>query len=311
MVRPPANPLERWLISKRKKGVQELTIDRYRAVVQPCLDQMRRSRRPHLPSRWRESDFDLLRARVARSRWAFTILVDFARFAGSRITPLVSFPPHRSSGRVRWLDRTAMESLIRSARTDPRWALIVVLGIGQGLRRIEWRRLRVDDIDLAARRMLVRGKGRATPKLVWMPIHPALPPIWKRFLASRDRLIARTAARGAVQTVPPEAFVHWWSGRLVPYSLAGFDALVARMGRRLASSSGSSRLASHMLRRSGATLLEEVLLNAPRPSLDGVYRTTQSFLRHDNVATTMRYLQANPARQRRALEQFGSALAWV
>jgi integrase len=66
-----------------------------------------------------------------------------------------------------------------------------------------------------------------------------------------------------------------------------------------------------MLRRSGATLLEEVLLASPRPSLDGVYRAIQSFLRHENLATTMRYLQENPARQRQALEQFGSALPWV
>ncbi len=309
----PADPgsLCRWLRSKEKRGCQGETLRRYRAIVRSCLREMRRHGRSELPSRWRERDFDHLRLRAARSRWAFGILIDYARFAGSRITPLVSVPPRSFSQRVRWLDRSSMEQLIRSVRGDPTLSLIVVLGLGQGLRRVEWRRLRVADVDLESGRILVRGKGRTVPKLVWMPVHPALPPIWRRFLARRDRLIARNQLRSGAPPVPPEAFIHCWRGRLVPYSLAGLDAWVGRLGRRLGTGAGTPRLSSHMLRRSGATLLEEVLLGSPHPSLDGVYRAIQSFLRHENLATTMRYLQENPARQRKALEQFGSALPWV
>ena len=65
-----------------------------------------------------------------------------------------------------------------------------------------------------------------------------------------------------------------------------------------------------MFRRSGATLLEEALLNAPEASKDGVHRTVQEFLRHENLATTMKYLDANPNRQKRALERYARALPW-
>lgn len=98
---------------------------------------------------------------------------------------------------------------------------------------------------------------------------------------------------------------------MVPYSLAGLAVWVGRLGRRLGTGAGAPRPSSHVLRRSGAALPEEVLLGSPHPSLDGVYRAIQSFLRHENLATTMRYLQENPARPRRALDQFGSALPWV
>ena len=311
MVRADPGSLTRWLLSKEKRGCQGETLRRYRGIVRSCLCEMRHQRRSEVPSRWRERDFDHLRLHGARSRWAFGILVDYARFAGSRITPLLSFPPRPFSHRVRWLDRTSMEGLIRAVRRDPVLSLIVVLGLGQGLRRVEWRRLRVSDVDLESGRILVRGKGRTVPKLVWMPLHPALPPIWKRFLARRAQVVTRNQLHGAGSPPPPEAFIHQWRGKLVPYSLSGLDAWVERLGTRLGNGGGTTRLSSHMLRRSGATLLEEVLLGSPHPSIDGVYRAIQSFLRHENIATTMRYLQENPARQRRALEQFGSALPWA
>lgn len=306
---PPS--LTRWLTSKQKRGCQESTLSRYRDIVRCSLREMGRSGRPISPSRWRERDFDHLRLHSARSRWAFSILVDYARSAGSRITPLITYPGRPYSQRVRWLDRATMESLIRTVRNDPTLSRIVVLGLGQGLRRIEWKRLRVGDVDMAGGRILVRGKGRSVPKLVWMPAHPALPPTWRRFLAKRQRLIANGLRRHPEAVVPEEAFVHWWRGRLVPYSLAALDDWVRRMGGRAGAGSTGTRLSSHMLRRSGATLLEEVLLGSPHPSLDGVYRSLQSFLRHENIATTMRYLQANPARQRRTLEEFSSALPWA
>ncbi len=69
-------------------------------------------------------------------------------------------------------------------------------------------------------------------------------------------------------------------------------------------------LSTHMFRRSGATLLEETLLNSPQASRDGVYRTVQEFLRHENLATTMKYLESNPRRQRRALERYGQVFPW-
>jgi hypothetical protein len=63
-----------------------------------------------------------------------------------------------------------------------------------------------------------------------------------------------------------------------------------------------------MFCRSAATFLERVMLQSPEASRDRVYRTLQGFLRHENLATTMRYLEADPSRQERAMEAFARAL---
>lgn len=187
-------------------------------------------------------------------------------------------------------------------------ALIVMLGIGQGLRRVEWRRLKLGDVDLPNRRMLVRGKGRGAPKLVWMPLHPGFPPIWARYLRYRARLTERSSVGPTSQAAP--ALAHLRRGQLVEYSLSGLDAKIRRLGKGLALDFPDLRLSSHMLRRSGATLLEEAMLATPRRNPDGTYRVLQTFLRHENLATTMKYLQENPGRQRRAMEQFHALLPW-
>jgi integrase len=80
--------------------------------------------------------------------------------------------------------------------------------------------------------------------------------------------------------------------------------------RRLAALGVIVKLSTHMLRRSGATFLEKTLLSSPGASKDGVYRSVQEFLRHENIATTMRYLERDPSRQRRAMEAFGNAFDW-
>lgn len=250
----------------------------------------------------------MLRLHGARTRWAYGILEDFARSAGSRALSDAPRPSHPVSNRVRWLTRRQAEALVGASRSDPKLALIVILGIGQGLRRVEWQRLRVGDIDVPNRRMLVRGKGRGSPKLVWMPLHPAFPPIWARYLRYRARLTAgRPTGPGGELTT---ALVHFRRGKLEGYSLSGLDAMIRRIGTRIGKEFPELRLSSHMLRRSGATLLEEAMLASPRRNPDGTYRVLQVFLRHENLATTMKYLQENPGRQRRAMEQFDDLLPW-
>ncbi|MGI0054319.1 MAG: tyrosine-type recombinase/integrase [Thermoplasmata archaeon] len=308
MPRIRALPIERWIHLKENRRCVSATLARYREIAERAMHEQRRRDRPLDPSRWTEADFDHLRREVVRSRWAFGILIDFARFAGGRHAADIDRPSRPSaSGRVRWVDRATMRELVMRTRGDPVLALIAVLGLGQGLRRVEWKRLQVGDVDLAGGRLLVRGKGRGAPKMVWVPLHPSFSRIWKRFLDHRARVCV---GRAAGEAEPAEALVHRWKGRLRAYSDTGLDRIVARMGARSRIGAPRGRLASHMLRRSGATLLEEVLLDSPHPTLDGVYRAVQAFLRHDDLATTMRYLQGNPARQRRALADYGRALPW-
>ncbi len=65
-----------------------------------------------------------------------------------------------------------------------------------------------------------------------------------------------------------------------------------------------------MFRSSSATLLEETLLESPEASCDGVHRTVQKFLRHENLATTMKYLESSPRRQLKALDHCAPAFPW-
>ena len=142
----------------------------------------------------------------------------------------------------------------------------------------------------------MRGKGRGSPKLTWVPLHPLVPQIWLRYLRARRRLATRAQRTGRPAPLPSQALVHLRGGQLTPYSESGLDCVVRRLGRQASIGRAEIRLSSHMLRRSGATLLEEVLLKSPHPTLDGVYRAVQAFLRHDDLTTTMGYLQGNPAR---------------
>lgn len=158
--------------------------------------------------------------------------------------------------------------------------------------------------------MLVRGKGHGAPKMAWVPLHPSFASVWGRYLRLRERLIARERRRSPGLRIPSEALIHLWRGELTTYTDSGLDRIVQRLGQATFGPEAGRRLASHMLRRSGATLLEEVLLRGRSPTLDGVYRSVQAFLRHEDLTTTMRYLQGNPARQRQALLDYGRALPW-
>jgi integrase len=255
---------------------------------------------------------DVLALRQSRhcDQWTLTVLNDFARFFGSTAVVEAGIPRRPAPKHVRWLSKTEVTAVLAAVRGDPLLELVAVLGLGQGLRRVEWQRLRVPDVDLGHGRLLVRGKGRATPKLVLVPLHPAFAEPFERYKRHRDHLV-ELARRSGNATVPEELLVHPTRGGLRGYSLAGLDLLVQRIQERVREAGVSVRLSSHMFRRTGATLLEEALLSSPQASKDGVYRVVQGFLRHENLATTMKYLEANPARQERALQEYAAALPWA
>jgi integrase len=239
-----------------------------------------------------------------------SILADLARFSRNFVFSEVGLPPRRPLRRVRWLSEDQIRALFEVTRGDRLLRLVALLGLGQGLRRIEWLRLRVEDIDLAGGRLFVRGKGRGQPKEAWMPMHPALPEAFQNYLWWRARKVGRQMRSDPVSPVPPEIFLHRRAGRLVAYGEGGANRWMWILERRLAARGIQVKLSTHMLRRSGATLLEKTLLRAPDASRDGVYRSVQEFLRHESIATTMRYLEKDPSRQRRAMEAFGGAIDW-
>ncbi|MDE1822143.1 MAG: site-specific integrase [Euryarchaeota archaeon] len=309
---PPPEVLHRWLERKRRKGCVPSAVRECRQVVVRVLLFLRAEARPLDPAGWTLEDAERIKRFCGNSNWSLQILGNFAQFAGSRVFLEVGNPPPPAPRNVRWRTQDEARAVLEAVRDDPLLSFVGILGLGQGMRRVEWKRLRLEDVDLAQGRLLIRGKGRATPKLAWSPLHPAFPAIYERYLAYRQRLVQESLLRYPGSTVPPEALVLLSNVAqgLRAYSDTTLDELVHAIEERVADRGRPVRLSSHMFRRSGATLLEEALLDSPQASRDGVYRTVQEFLRHENLATTMRYLASNPRRQRRALDQFGQALPW-
>jgi integrase len=296
--------------SKVHHNLVPRTLERYREYVGHVLRALQREGRPTHPARWRMGDALRIRELVHGHHWELTVLSDFARAFGNNIIREAGIPSKPSPTHVRWLTRAQVEAIVRETRDDPTLAFVAFLGLGQGLRRVEWQRMRMEDIDLDGRRLLVRGKGRSHPKLQWVPLHPSFPEIYLRFRAHRVHLLEAARTRYPAAPVPAEALIHRSVDGLRSYSLGGLDLMVRRIERRVIRAGVPVRLSSHMFRRSGATLLEEAMLAAPDSSPDGIYRVLQGFLRHENLATTMKYLESNPARQARALIQFAEAVPW-
>ena len=300
----------RWYDSKRDQGCLPDTIRRYRWVVGRARTYLLNAGRPTEPRDWTADDARWLRRCLHEDPWQLAILADLARFSRNLVFNEVGLPRRGPPLRVRWLSKEAIEAIFEVTRQDRLLRLVALLGVGQGLRRIEWLRLRAADIDLPGNRLLVRGKGRGRPKLVWMPLHPALPSALQEYLGWRRRTIQRFVRDQPVEPVPEELLLHRRGSRLVPYGIGGANRWMRIIDRRLRTRGIDVTLSTHMLRRSGATLLERTLLRSPEASKDGVYRVVQGFLRHESLATTMRYLEADPRRQESAMKAFGSAIRW-
>ncbi|MGI0132125.1 MAG: tyrosine-type recombinase/integrase [Thermoplasmata archaeon] len=309
-MRPKEEAIGRWLSLKRERGCLPTTIAQYRWVVRRALTRLAQAGRTTNPARWSADDARFLRRRLGDDPWQLAILADLARFSRNFVFHEVGLPKRGPPTRVRWLSEEQARAVLDVTRKDRMLRLVALLGIGQGLRRVEWLRMRVEDIDVAGARILVRGKGRGQPKMAWMPMHPALPDALRDYLWWRDRKVRRMLRRNPLTPVPPELFLHRRGEALIPYGGGGANRWMLIVQRRLGELGVAVKLSTHMLRRSGATLLEKTLLNSPETSRDGVYRSVQEFLRHENLATTMRYLEADPSRQRRAMDVFGQALNW-
>lgn len=305
-----SDPIALWLRSKSNRGCLPRTLKAYRWAGERTLVALRKASRTLNPARWSVEDGVWLRRTFHDAPWQLWIIGDIAKFYGSHTFDEIGLPHRGPPRHVRWMKEETAEAVLSVTRSDPGLRLIALLGLGQGLRRIEWLRLRVTDLDLDGGRLLVRGKGRAGPKLAWMPLHPALPDALRGYLRVREQTVLRALRASSAVSVPDELFIHASKGRLRPYGAGGMDRWVLRIEKKLLDRGIHVKLSSHMFRRSAATFLERTLLRSPETSRDGVYRTLQGFLRHENLATTMKYLEADPSRQTRAMEAFARALPW-
>ena len=289
-IRPPGRPsgsvrlssnwVEEWLASKRNQGCSSGTLAQYRwalARIPPALEKERRTRDP---SQWTEEDLAWIRNRfhdrVGFVRLLRAVLVYF----DNPVARDVRIPWGRREIRTRWLTEAQTQAILEVVRRDAHLRLVVLLGLGQGLRRGDWVRLRVSDIDLESREIRVRSsvhESESRPR--WVPMHPALPDALLEYAVRRRRRVRRFLRRHPGATVPDELFVHLYHGVLSPYRPHGTDKWMVIIERRLARRGVTLRLSTDMLRRQAAVLAVRSFEDQPDLVPEDVDRRFREFLR--------------------------------
>ena len=211
---------------------------------------------------------------------------------------------NRTTREAHWLSESQVGTLLRAAGSDTvrqrRDQLIIATGIFTGLRRNEIAGLRWGHVDLADRTITVRGKGDK-PALVGIPdqLHELL---------TRQRWDAAAGLGRPVEVVDP---VVQRFQRVTFLGDTGSDEIqaqwatsvggtgVANVVRDLGGRIGIPTLAPHDLRRTFAGLLES----------KGVpIQNISKALRHNDVGTTQRYLEASPRKGVEAVADFRLSL---
>ena len=219
---PEFPALEAWMRSKVARGLAPLTLEGYRKVVRSLLRDLRSAGRPLEPGCWTRADALRIRELLHGSHGSLVVVSDFSRAFGNNVVREVGIPPARPPTRVRWLTRAQVELIIRETRDEPLLAFVAFLGLAQGLRRIEWQRLLIEDIDLEGRRLLIRGKGRGRPRLQWVALHPSFAEVYGRYAEVRLHLVDAAGRDHPRAPVPAEVLVCATPSGLVRTPLAGW-----------------------------------------------------------------------------------------
>ncbi len=206
-------------------------------------------------------------------------------------------PAHRSRRVPTVLSQKEVGRLLEQLDGVPR--LAVLLMYGGGLRVLECVTLRVKDIDLDRREIVIRaGKGGKDRRA---PLATAAVPVLRRYLRERERLYFRdlkleircTGLTPALERKYPRASLSWPWSYVFPAGRTLVDAHGARrrhhvhetvvqraLARAVREARLTKRVSCHTLRHSFATHLLEGGADI---------RTIQELLGHTDVRTTMIY----------------------
>lgn len=192
------------------------------------------------------------------------------------LVPMPTVPPQLPK-------RLTMEEatrLVDHASSDPRLSLIVLLGLQEGLRRMEVSRLNVEDIDFAERSMVIRGKGGQGCETDSLPITVETWAALVRYLADEGHThgpLIRNRVRHHGRTAPSTI------SELVREAMR--DCGVKRPGDSLRTPHSTRHTCAH-------TLLSQT----------GNIRAVQQALRHRSVRSTEVYLRGHTAEVRQIME---------
>lgn len=183
--------------------------------------------------------------------------------------------PSGTPSRRRWLSQEQLVRLYQASRGTER-ALVALEGFN-GLRRVEVLRLRYRDVDVAANRLRVLGKGRHGGKWRTVPL-------------------AAEAAR-ALARLPSSPLS---SSFLIPLSRSGADLALQRAARRAGFPEQEIRVSHHDLRRTFGRL-------AHKAGMDLVQ--LKNLYGHSSLDQTVHYIGLDEDEMRVGLDRLTSMIA--
>ncbi len=289
--------VQSWLAAKERAGCAAATIAQYRWAARRADRRLNDLGLRREPARWTVREARGLRRVFGDVPGSVAVLANLARFHGNRVFERAGRPPRGPPKRVRWLSDRETAVLLEVARRDRHLRLVCLLGLLHGLRRGDWVRLRVEDVDLEGRRLRVRVYPTFRSPARWVPMHPAVPDAFRDYLWARRRRVRRYLRRYPTGRVPTELFLHRVGGELVPYRPHGTDKWLVILERRMRERGVSVRLSSDMLRRQGAVLLARRLLQERPEEPEIAARAARAFLRQKGRRATGRFLAARAVRR--------------
>jgi integrase/recombinase XerD len=191
----------------------------------------------------------------------------------------IQWPPHQRIN-VDWLNDNEPD-LLREIADTPLEQLLIHLELDLGLRRIECKRLRTQDIKQGYLNIL--GKGRMGGKWRTIPMHPRTPVILQMYIEHRNQLIQKAREKkGLSVTVPDNLIIHERAGELRTYGDTSIDKRIKRVEQRLKNIGHTSiHFSNHTLRRTfGRTMWKA---NVP-------LETIARIMGHESTETTIQYL---------------------
>lgn len=186
---------------------------------------------------------------------------------------------------VDWLTLDEAMKLIR-AELPPLERIIIVLGLCQGLRRIEMTNLRVSDIHEEGEYITVLGKGTGGGKFRSVRFHPIFHTAFLRWMETRTGL-----AQQCRDDVSDNALLVYIKGAsLRAYSTDYMTEFIKKLSEKM-----GMTFSAHTLRR---TFGREMYHSGVR------VETIAKILGHSSTEMTLRYIGVNLDDQAQAMNQF-------